>query len=113
MRDDQPARGKLHAIGSLLAVIAILGGGAVWSGCGEGDTDTLRENAETQIEEGTEKAEEAVDDGVKEAEKGIDDAQEEVDKGTEGDTSEKLDNARKEAEKGLDDAQEQAEKYLP
>jgi type IV pilus biogenesis protein CpaD/CtpE len=126
MRDDQPVPSrKPRAIGSLFAVFAIAVAGVAWSGCGSDDeTNTVRENAETQVEEGTKKAEDAVDEGVEKTEKGLEEAKKEVEKGTDGDTSKKFDKARKEAErgleegqakaeKGLEEAKEQAEKYLP
>jgi TATA-binding protein-associated factor Taf7 len=116
MRDDQPnPKGKLRRLTPLLAAIAIVASGAVWAGCGDGgdDTGTIRENAEQQVEEGTQKAEEAVEEGVDKAEKGLEEAKKEIEKGTDGDTSKKFDSARKEAEKGLEEAKEQAEKYLP
>ena len=126
MRDDQPVPArKLRTLGSLLAVLAIVASGAVWAGCGDGDsTSTIQENAEKQVEEGTKKAEEAVDEGVDKAEKGLEEAKEKVEEGTDGKTREKFDNARKEAEegleegkakaeKGIEEAKEQAEKYLP
>jgi vacuolar-type H+-ATPase subunit H len=126
MRDDQavPAR-KLRTVGSLLAAVVILGGGVVWSGCGDGDdSGTVRDQAETQIEEGTKKAEEAVDEGVDKAQKGLDEAKKKVEEGTNGKTSEKFEKARKEAEegleegqakaeKGIEEAKEKAEQYLP
>lgn len=126
MRDDQPVPArKLRTLGLLLAAIAIVASGAVWTGCGDGDnTGTIQENAEKQVEEGTRKAEEAVEEGVDKAEKGLEEAKEKVEEGTDGKTREKFDNARKEAEegleegqakaeKGLEEAKEQAERYLP
>jgi len=127
MKDDQPVpQGKLRRLVPLLAAIAIVASGAVWAGCGDGgdDTGTVRENAEQQVEEGTQKAEEAVEEGVDKAEKGLEEAKEEIEKSGDGKTKEKFDNARKEAEegleegqakaeKGLEEAKEQAEKYLP
>nr|MDQ2630438.1 hypothetical protein [Actinomycetota bacterium] len=114
MKDDQPVPArKPRTLASLLAVIAIVAGGAVWAGCGDGDsTGTIQENAEQQVEEGTKKAEEAVEEGVDKAEKGLDEAKEKVEEGTDGKTREKFDNARKEAEKGLEEGQAKAEKGL-
>jgi vacuolar-type H+-ATPase subunit H len=115
MRDDQPvSKGKPRRLTPLLAVIAIVVGGAVWAGCGDGgdDTGTIRENAEQQVEQGTQKAEEAVEEGVDKAEKGLEEARKEVEKSTDGDTSKKFNNARKEAEKGLEEGQAKAEKSL-
>lgn len=127
MKDDQPtSKGTLRRLAPLLAALAIVASGALWAGCGDGgdDTGTIRENAEQQVEEGTQKAEEAVEEGVDKAEEGLEEAKEEIEKGTDGDTSKKFDKARKEAEegleegqakaeKGLEEAKEQAEKYLP
>ena len=116
---------KLRALSPLFAVIAIVAGGVVWSGCGsDSDTGTVQDNAETQIEEGTKKAEEAVEEGVETTKEGLEEAKKEVEKGFDDKTTKKLEEAQKEAEdrldegkekaeKGIEEAKEQAEKYLP
>lgn len=127
MREDQPAsRRKPRSLAAALAVIALALGGVVWSGCGGGDeaTDTVRDQAEKQVEEGTKKAEEAIEDGVDETKKGLEEAREEIEQGADGKTKKKLEEAREDAEegleegrakaeKGLEEAQERAEDYLP
>jgi len=62
---------KLHAISPLLAVIAIGAGGIVWSGCGSSsdESNSIREQAKEQVDQGTKKAEEAVQEGTEKAEK--------------------------------------------
>lgn len=113
---------RLRTVYALFAVLALATAGAVWSGCGSSDdeTGTIREQAETQVEEGTKTAEEAIDEGVEKTKKGLEEAKEQVS----GDTKKKVEKAQKEAEegleegqakaeKGLEEAKEQAEKYLP
>ncbi|HEV2789772.1 MAG TPA: hypothetical protein VGV69_00555, partial [Solirubrobacterales bacterium] len=82
MRDDQPAPpSKLRALGTAFAVLAVVAGGVVWSGCGSSDdnnADTVRDQAERQIEEGTKKAEEAVEEGAEKTEKGLEEAKEKI-----------------------------------
>jgi hypothetical protein len=109
MRDDQPecaSSGRLRAIGRTLAILAIAATGVVWSGCGEGDSDSnVTDRAKQEIEEGTKKAEEAVEEGADKAKKGIEEGRAKAKKG--------LEEGRAEAEKGLEEAKEEAEKYLP
>ena len=114
---------KLRTLYPLVAVLALAAAGAVWSGCGDSSSDesqTVREQAETQVEEGTKKAEEAIDEGVEKTKEGLEEAKEQVS----GKTKKKIEKAQKEAEegleegqakaeKGLEEAKEQAEKYLP
>jgi len=96
VRDDQPvAKRKLRTLGSACALFAIAAGGVVWSGCGsEDETNTIRDQAEEQVEEGKQKAEDAVEEGVDKAKKG-------------------LKEGKAKAEKGLDEAQDKVEGYLP
>lgn len=112
---------RLRTVYALFAVLALAAAGAAWSGCGSSDeTGTAREQAETQVEEGTKTAEEAIDEGVEKTKKGLEEAKEQVS----GNTKKKIEKAQKEAEqgleegqakaeKGLEEAKEQAEKYLP
>jgi hypothetical protein len=113
---------KLRTVYALFAVIALAAGGVVWSGCGSSgdDTGTVRDQAETQVEEGTKTAEEAIDEGVDKTKEGLEEAKDQVS----GDTKKKIEKAQKEAEegleegqakaeKGLEEAKDQAEKYLP
>jgi len=113
---------RLRTVYALFAVLALAAAGAAWSGCGSSDdeTGTVREQAETQVEEGTKTAEEAIDEGVEKTKKGLEEAKEKVS----GNTKKKIEKAQKEAEKGLEEGQakaekgleeakEQAEKYLP
>ena len=74
---------KLHALGPFLALIAIGAGGIVWSGCGSSSdtTNSIKEQAKQQVQEGTKKTEEAVKEGTKEAEKGLEEAKEQVEIG--------------------------------
>lgn len=115
---------KLRKLGPGLAVLAIAGGGVVWSGCGDGgdDTGTVGDQVQKEVEEAGKNAEEAVDEGVEKGKKGLEEAKQEFEDS--GKAEERLDKARKEAEKGLEEgqakaekgveeAQEQAEKYLP
>lgn len=115
---------KLRTLGPLFAVIAIAAGGVVWSGCGDsgGDTGTVGDEVQREVEEATDNAEKAVDEGVEKGKKGLEEAKEEIEKS--GKAEERFDKAREEAEKGLEEgqakaekgieeAQGQAEKYLP
>jgi hypothetical protein len=113
---------KLRTVYSLFALLALAAAGAAWSGCGSSsdESNTVREGAETQVEEGTKKAEEAIDEGVEKTKKGLEEAKDQVN----GKTQKKIEKAQKEAEegleegkakaeKGIEEAKEQAEKYLP
>lgn len=93
---------KLRTLGPALCVIAIAGGGVVWSGCGDGGGDTtgtVGDQVQREVDEAKKKAEDAVD-GQK-----FDKARKEAEEG--------LEEGRAEAEKGIEEAQEQAERYLP
>lgn len=93
---------KLRSIGPALCVIAIAGGGVVWSGCGDGGGDTtgtVGDQVQQEVEDATQKAEDAVNG------EGVDKARKDAEK--------RLEEGRGEAEKGIEEAQEQAERYLP
>lgn len=130
---DHPTRKKLRTIGSLFALLAIVAGGVVWSGCGSSsNVESSTNQAKKEVEEGTKKAEEAAKEGAETAKKGLEKATEQTKKGFEeakeqiknAGGSKQFEKARKEAEKGveegsaqaekgLEEAKEQAEKYAP
>lgn len=130
---DHPSSRKLRIIGSLFAIVAILAGGAVWSGCGSSSSnvESSTNQAKKEIEEGTKKAEEAAKEGAETAKKGLEEAKEQTKKGFKEATeqinkagSKQIEKAREEAEKGaeegsaqakkgLEEAKKQAEKYAP
>jgi hypothetical protein len=93
---------KLRNLGPTLCVIAIAAGGVVWSGCGDGGSDTtgtVGDQVQQEVDEAQKKAEDAVDD-------------KELDK-TRKEAEDRIEEGRAKAEEGIEEAQEQAEKYLP
>lgn len=93
---------KLRNLGPALCVIAIAAGGVVWSGCGDGGSDTtgtVGDQVQQEVDEAKKKAEDAIDD-------------KEFDK-TRKEAEERIEEGRAKAEEGIEEAQQQAEKYLP
>ena len=86
MRDVRSGSSRLRALSAMFALLAIVAGGVVWSGCGSSnDTSESTATAKQEVEAGVKKAEEGVTEGTEEAQ----------------------------AEKGIQEAKKQAEKYLP
>jgi hypothetical protein len=123
MRDLEPTTTRPRVIRTAVAVLAIVAGGVVWSGCGSDDTTDASETAKQQIEEGASTAEEAIEEGTQEAEKGLEEAKKQLEdskgsakKGFEKgrkQAEEGLEEGLEQAEKGVEEAKEKAEEYLP
>jgi hypothetical protein len=110
MRDLEPkTTARPRVIRTAVAVLAIVAGGVVWSGCGSDDSTDASETAKQQIEEGASTAEEAIKEGTKEAEKGLEEAKKQIEEGK-GSAKKGLEKGRKQAEEGLEEGLEQAEK---
>src|SRR6478752_4094209 len=103
MNEARSPETRVRALGAVVAVVAIVAGGVVWSGCGSSSSDSSDSTAKAQkeIEAGAKKAEEGVKQGSKEAEKGFEEAK----KGFE--------NGKAQAEKGIEEAKKYAEEYSP
>jgi hypothetical protein len=102
---------KLRTIAAAFAVLAILGGGAVLSGCGSSGSSSSASTAKAQeeIESGTKKAEEAVKQGTEEAKKGLEEAKKEAEN-SKGSAKKGIEEGTKQAEKGIEEGTKQVEK---
>lgn len=121
-----PVAARLRIAGVVLAALALLAGGIVWSGCGSSSDNTSSDttgNVQESLEEGVKKAEKGLEEGSEAAKKGLEKAKEEL-KGSKGsakkgieegvEKAEKgLEEGRAQAEKGVEEAKQQAEKYTP
>jgi hypothetical protein len=82
MREAQASSSRLRALSTLFALLAIVAGGAVWSGCGSSDDSSSESTAtaKQEVEEGVKQAEEGVKEGTAEAEKGLEEAKKQAEK---------------------------------
>ena len=109
MRSAQPtADRKLRALATAFALLAIVAGGVVWSGCGSSSTESSINKAKEEAETSAKKAEEAVGEGAEKSKKRLEEAKEELEK-TKGKASENFEKRRKEAEEKLEEVKEKAE----
>ena len=114
MKDAQSGNARLRALSAMFALVAIVAGGVVWSGCGS-NSDTSSESTATakqEVEEGVKKAEEGVEEGTEQAQKGLEEAKKQAE-GSKGAAKKSIEEGTKQAEKGIEEAKQQAEKYLP
>src|SRR4051794_7563717 len=106
MKEAQSGSARIRSWSTVFAILAIVAGGAVWSGCGSSDDNSdSTATAKQEVEAGVKKAEEGVQEGTEEAEKAIQEAKKNVEN---GDATKAVEEGTKQAEKGIEEGKAQA-----